>query len=137
MRKTTKLLLSVLAVVAIATLCFAGWEHIPGNTTHPGVTKWINSPSPVTLWGRHGRSGPVYPLKHAQVFASSIRYFDPNATTNFNVVETGFWEYNSSNTVIPHSDITAADCTTNNSDLGEWYDAQWDINGDGTLIPKL
>lgn len=120
-----RLFLITLLVSVVALCVYAGWEHSSGKTY------WVNRATAATYWLRDSK-GDVYIAEKVQVFHDSIQHDDEGSiTTDF-----GFWLKDENGDLIINPDITNADCTTNRTANGEWMDVEWDIDGNGDLIPK-
>jgi len=126
------LLVALVILVCLTVGVYAGWERAAGRTS------WVDRPTPATCWTRTW-NGTLVPLNKIQVFDDTIRHYQgPSAVATTNLeISIGFWLRDSATgAYYPHPDITSTHCTTNLRSQGEWTDVEWDVNGDGILIPK-
>jgi len=120
-----KLILFILLVASVALYVHAGWEHSSGKTY------WTDRPTAATYWLRDSRNDLII-TERVQIFDNTLKHIKDGVED----YSFGFWLIDEDGDVYPNPDVSSAYCTTNLRYSGAWSDVEWDIDGDGDLVPK-
>jgi len=132
--KKLRIPLILMAALLIAVSVQAGWRR---NSTGKG-TQWVDRPTPATAWTRD-RQDDLVTVAKVEVYHDTIQHYvsvSPAGVESNTVWSLGFWSMDASGDFNPHADVGADDCTTNKADYGAWWDAEWDVDINGDLMPK-
>jgi hypothetical protein len=125
--KSLKAIATVGLVVMVSLSCvaLAGWQRSNGST------RWVDRPSPTTLWGREPNTDELYPVEEIMVYNDTIQYLVTSSTVSY---ATGYWVKDSAGLYVP------ADVATNQYSIrksgGAIVGIEWEIDSTGYLIPK-